>query len=72
VNPEFWIRGNLEHPHEKPHWFVDVLVVSMPLSRLREPIVKACQSQGGGTVCFRNDETMSALKFPDRQPATIR
>jgi hypothetical protein len=29
VNPEFWIRGNLEHPHEKPHWFVDVLAISM-------------------------------------------
>jgi hypothetical protein len=29
VNPEFWIRGNLESPHDKPHWFVDVLAVHM-------------------------------------------
>ena len=29
VNPEFWIRGNLEKPHDKPHWFVDVLAVDM-------------------------------------------
>ena len=29
VNPEFWIRGNLEQPHEKPHWFVDVLAINM-------------------------------------------
>lgn len=29
VNPEFWIRGNLESPQDKPHWFVDVLAISM-------------------------------------------
>lgn len=38
VNPEFWIRGNLEHPHEKPHWFVDVLAVSM-----RDSAVYLCE-----------------------------
>jgi hypothetical protein len=38
VNPEFWIRGNLEHPHEKPHWFVDVLAIDM-----RERSVYLCE-----------------------------
>lgn len=38
VNPEFWIRGNLTSPHEKPHWYVDVLAVSM-----REKAVYLCE-----------------------------
>jgi hypothetical protein len=38
VNPEFWIRGNVEHPHERPHWFVDVLAVSM-----RDKAVYLCE-----------------------------
>jgi hypothetical protein len=38
VNPEFWIRGNLERPHERPHWFVDVLAVSM-----RDKAVYLCE-----------------------------
>jgi hypothetical protein len=29
VNSEFWIRGNLEAPHSKPHWFVDVVALHM-------------------------------------------
>jgi hypothetical protein len=29
VNPEFWVRGNLQSPHDKPHWFVDILTVNM-------------------------------------------
>ena len=27
VNPEFWIRGNEISPHEKPHWFVDLVAL---------------------------------------------
>jgi hypothetical protein len=38
VNPEFWIRGNLEHKHAKPHWFVDVVAVNM-----RERAVYLCE-----------------------------
>lgn len=38
VNPDFWIRGNLENPHDKPHWFVDVLAVNM-----RERKVYLCE-----------------------------
>jgi hypothetical protein len=31
INPEFWLRGNLERKsaYEKPHWFVDVLAIHM-------------------------------------------
>lgn len=29
VNPEFWVRGNLESAHNRPHWFVDILTVNM-------------------------------------------
>jgi hypothetical protein len=38
VNPEFWIRGNTQNPHDKPHWFVDVLAVSM-----RDKAVYLCE-----------------------------
>jgi hypothetical protein len=38
VNPEFWLRGNLENPHDKPHWFVDVLALNM-----RERKVYLCE-----------------------------
>jgi hypothetical protein len=34
VNPEFWIRGNPTSPHDKPHWFVDVLAVQMKLQQV--------------------------------------
>jgi hypothetical protein len=38
VNPEFWLRGNETSPHEKPHWYVDVLAVNM-----REKAVYLCE-----------------------------
>ncbi len=38
VNPEFWVRGNLVNPHDKPHWFVDVLALSM-----RDKAVYLCE-----------------------------
>jgi hypothetical protein len=38
VNPEFWIRGNLEHRFERPHWYVDVLAISM-----RDKAVYLCE-----------------------------
>jgi hypothetical protein len=38
VNPEFWIRENLESQHDKPHWFVDVLALNM-----RDKAVYLCE-----------------------------
>lgn len=29
VNPEFWVRGNPDRPHDKPHWFVDAVALHM-------------------------------------------
>lgn len=38
VNPEFWVRGNREKKHDKPHWFVDVLAV-----HVKEKTVYLCE-----------------------------
>jgi len=36
INPEFWLRGNLDKSkqYEKPHWYVDVLAVHMRLKQV--------------------------------------
>jgi hypothetical protein len=38
VNPEFWLRGNPEKPHEKPHWFVDAVALHM-----KDKVVYLCE-----------------------------
>jgi hypothetical protein len=36
INPEFWLRGDLDKSKEyaKPHWYVDVLAVHMRTKRI--------------------------------------
>lgn len=36
INPEFWLRGNVDRAKQyaKPHWYVDILAVHLRLKRV--------------------------------------